>query len=345
MQNPLKVPVTASDVTPETQMLRLASGHVAAQAVHVFASLGLADMLSAQPRTADHLASESGADPASLFRVLRYLASIDVVELDDDGLCTLTRLGRTLCSKPTSVIRDNTMLMASPQYWNALGGLVDNVKTGSTAFDRVYGKPFFTQLAEDPAASSIFNAAMNSSSRLGIAAILGAYDFSAASCVVDIAGGKGALLQGILRKHANLRGVLFDAPHVVEQATVDSAVADRFTKVAGSFFDEVPRGGGVYILRRILHDWNDEQALRILRRCREAMQPESKLLVIEAAAPTDLKSGADWLMLDLLMMVLMDGRERTGKDLRDLLGAAGFSVTATKTTRSPYWIIEATPVE
>ena len=163
---------------------------------------------------------------------------------------------------------------------------------------------------------------MNSSSRIGLAGILSAYDFSDFKVVVDVAGGQGGLLQGILKRNPAATGILFDSAGVLEKVSIDAAVADRLRKMPGNFFEGVPGGGDAYILRRILHDWDDDKAAEILLRCRQAFRPGAKLLIIEAAPPDQRESGNNWAGIDLLMMLLMDGRERTAADSSNFPGGA-----------------------
>lgn len=331
-------------VSPELRMLRLASGPVAAQAIYVFAALGIPDILRERAKSAAEIAGEVHANNEILHRVLRFLATIDIVTEDTQGRFALTVLGKTLCSRPISVIRDNTLLMGSQYYWAAIGDLLHQVKTGDNAFQHAMGQTFFTYLSEHSDEANVFNAAMNSSSQLGVSSILAMYDFSSFRKIVDVAGGKGALLTGILKGNPTVHAVLFDSPSVLEHVRIDPAVADRFSKVPGSFFEGVPTGGDAYILRRILHDWDDEHAAAILQQCRKAISKNGKLLIIELAPPLPGEPGSDWATMDVFMMLLMNGRERTETDFKVLLGDTGFQLNRIVRGNSPYWIVEAVPV-
>ncbi|NDP42450.1 MAG: methyltransferase [Aromatoleum sp.] len=334
---------SAPDASPEREMLRLTSGHLTAQALRVFASLGLPDILREGPKSAADLALATKSDATTLFRTLRFLATIDIVKRDENGEFSLTRLGRTLCKRPNPVIHDNTLLACSALHWTAIGNLLHAVKTGENAFRAIHGKAYFESLGENPEEAGIFNAAMNSASQIGIGAILAAYDFSAFRSVVDVAGGEGALLRGILARHKHVRGILFDATDAIEQQVPDEMVADRLTTIRGDFFSCVPPGADAYLLRRILHNWNDQEAITILRQCRGAMPRSSKLLIIELAAPQPGDSGFDWAFLDMLMMLINGGRERSLHEFEQILEAAGFSCPRVILTRSPYWILESAP--
>ncbi len=333
----------SASISPELQMLRLTASHLTAQTIHVFATLGIPDILRNSSKTAAELATLTNTDPTVLYRVMRFLSTVDVVTEELDGRFNLTRLGKTLCTRPTSVIHDNTLLVLSRYYWAAIGNLLHTVKTGQNAFQHAYGKGYFDQLGDHPEDAVVFNAAMNSSSQLGISAILAAYDFSGFNDIIDVAGGKGALITGILKKHKSVRGVLFDFAGAIDQLELDPAVADRLTKARGSFFDTIPPGYDAYLMRRILHDWNDENAIKILRHCRSGMRPDSKLLLIELAADSG-KTGHDWATMDLLMMLVLSGKERTATEVESILSAAGFRVIRIIRTHSPYWIIESMPI-
>lgn len=339
----LYTPGHGPDLDPQVQVLRLASGHITAQAVYVFTALGVPDVLADGPKDAKAIAEAVKADASSLYRLLRFLATTGLVTEDEQRRFGLTRVGSVLRSRATRVIRDNTLLVGSEPYWMSLGNLLHNVRTGETAFRHHYGQDFFDYLAAHPEHSTVFNAAMDSSSNLGVAAIVAAYDFSLCRNIVDIAGGKGALLKGILRKYPQARGILFDADVVLAQAKPDESLAARMSMVPGSFFGELPASGDLYILRRILHNWPDERAVEILRNCRKAMPEGARLLIIELAAAEDNDSRNNWAALDLLMMILMDGRERTAEELENLLAQADFRLSRIIRTNSPYWIVEAMP--
>ena len=325
-------------------MLRLGSGHLSAQAIHVFAKLGIADLLREGDKTVDDLARSTATDGAALSRVLRFLATIGVVDAHDSDCYSLTPLGSTLCTQSSEVIRDNVLLMSSPGYWGAIGNLLDAVRTGENAFEGAHGRRFFDYLEHHADEGKVFNAAMNSSSKVGHSATLSAYDFGSAEVIVDVAGGKGSFLESVLKNHPASRGILLDSASVIEAATINGSVTGRVTRVPGDFFDGVPGGGDLYVLRRILHDWSDEKAATILRRCREACHAQARLLIIEAAPPEEHESANNWAGIDLLMMILMDGRERTAADFERLFASTGFRLSRIVRTNSPLWLVEALPV-
>jgi hypothetical protein len=306
----------------------------------VFASLGIADLLQQGSKTADELAVLVGTNARTLYRLLRFLSTLDVLREQDDGGFALTPLGGTLRRGGLPVVRDNTLLVGSAFYWKALGGLLDHVVTGKNPS---LDQSFFEHLRGHPRDAAVFDAAMDSLSKVTVPAILLEYDFSVFRRIVDVGGGRGSLLSAILRRYPSICGVLYDAPNVINAGVVDEAIAGRLERIAGSFFESVPSGGDAYILRQILHDWNDEHATKILMQCRKAISDSGRLLIIETAAPSSKNSGNNWAALDLLMMVLTDGLERTLSEFENLLRKTSFSIQRVVSTASPLSIIEASP--
>jgi hypothetical protein len=333
-----------SAALPERRMLSIAFAHLPARAVHVFASLGIADILAAGPKHADEIAQAVGAHASSLYRLLRFLSTIEIVEEADDMRFSLTTLGKTLCTQPVSVVRDNVLLMGSPTYWSAFGELPAQIQTGENAFQKIYGGSFFDYLTGHSREAALFHQAMDSMSKMSASAIAAAYDFSGFECVVDVGGGMGALLISILKRNPSLRGILFDAASVIASSDSEATLSNRLQKVAGDIFDEVPSDGDVYILNRVLHNWDDATSIRILRTCRCAISSQGRLLVIEMRPPESRNAGNNWAGLDLLMMLLFDGRERSQADFSKILHAADFSLTRVVGTKSPFCIVEAEPV-
>lgn len=330
------------EVAPEIQMLRLASGHIPAQAVYVFASLGIADILHDAPKPANEIADLVGAHAPTLYRLLRFLSTLDVVAELDNEQFALTALGSTLRRQGVAVVRDNALLSSSTYLWKSLGSLLDLVTTGRNTFHRA---SYFEYLGSHPEDAALFNKSMDSLSKLNVPSILGAYDFSGCSRIVDVGGGKGALLTGILKRYPSAHGVLFDEATVVESVVVDRAIADRFDRVAGDLFGSIPAGGDTYIIKQVLHNWDDEKVIGILRQCRSVIPDNGRLLIIEMAAPEAKNNGNNWAALDVLML-LMQGRERTQEELGSMLREVGFSVSRTVSTTSRLNvldIIEAKP--
>ena len=227
--------------------------------------------------------------------------------------------------------------------WKAWGSLHETISTGEPAFVRVHGQSFFTYLADHPDDAEIFNAAMTAGSEMSIPAILKAYDFSSLGRIVDVGGGQGALLGGILSANSNVRGILFDFPTVVANATplLKGELSSRCEVIGGDFFQSVPEGGDAYLLKGIVHDWNDENALTVLKNCRKAISSDGQLLLIESVLKASGEPDPGTFM-DVLMLTLVGGRERTESNFRALLHEAGFNLMRVIQTEGPT-ILESRP--
>ena len=306
------------------------SGFMRSQTVHVAAKLGIADLLRDGPQSADALAAPLGAHAPSLRRLLLALTTIGILVEDDGGRFATTPLGALLRADHPQSARPFAILMGEPMVWRAWGALEETILTGAPAFDRVFGAPFFAYVAQRPEEAAVFNAGMTSLSGGHLSAILANYDFAGCTRIVDVAGGQGALLRGILERYPRATGVLCDLPSVVAgaHALKASAVAGRCEVVGVDMFRAVPAGGDTYLLKMILHDWADAEALQILRNCRQAIAAGGRLLVCDAVlAPPNAPDPAKWT--DLNMLVLVTGRERTEEEFRGLYAAAGFRLTRT----------------
>ena len=324
---------------------RLVNGYYASQALHVVATLGIADLLAEGPRTSDELATTTNTDPSALYRVLRALAALGVFIEDEHRRFGLTPVGDHLRSDADPSLQAWTAFVGRPSQWKAWTRLADSVRTGENAFRLAHGMGSWDYRANHPDEGDIFDRAMVSLTSQFSAAIVAAYDFSRFRRVVDVGGGHGALLADVLRANAGTRGVLFDQPHVVAHAPEllsQLGVDDRCEIVGGSFFDGVPGGGDAYILKSVVHDWDDEQSVRILEACRSAMDGDAVLLVMERLiAPPNL--GADDKLSDLNMLVGPGGMERTIEEFDDLLERGGFRLSQVIATGSAMRVIEAVP--
>jgi O-methyltransferase domain/Dimerisation domain len=332
------------DEKPSATLLGLVNGYQVSQAIHVAATLGIADLLKNGPRSSDDLAVATGTHAGSLYRLLRALASVGVFREDADRRFALTLLGDGLRSDAPEPIGPWAVFIGQPEHQRAWGHLLHSIQTGENAFQHVHGVNVWEYRARSPEAGAIFDRAMTGLSRGVTDAVLNAYDFAQFACVVDVGGGQGALLAAILTKHPSMRGVLFDQPQVVagaEQVLRAAGVADRCQVGGGDFFEAVPDGGDAYVLKSILHDWEDEQATAILRTCRRAIGPNGKLLVIEREiSPPNEDPRAKFV--DLLMLVSAGGRERTRKEWAVLFAAGGFRLS--DVTPAKTWsIIEGVP--
>ena len=332
-----------ADMSPSMQMMQLLwPGAMAVQAIHVAAELALADLVANGPKTVTELAASAHAHGPSLGRFLRALTSLGIFAEDPDGRFRQTALSETLREDHPESIRRWAMMLGARFVWKPCGELDRTVRTGQPAFEHVYGAPFFKHLAEHQDDAVVFNAAM-SSMPAWIATIVDAYDFSAFERIVDVGGGHGALLVGILSANPHVRGVLHDLPAVVAGAATprEGAMVDRCEIVGGDFFDSVPADGDAYLLSGVIHDWNDESAVKILKNCRRAIPSNGTLLLVDTVLIPSSDPGR--ALMDLLMMVLTGGRERTESEFRSLLQETGFSLARVIATPGAS-IIEAHPV-
>jgi hypothetical protein len=320
-------------------------GYVVTQALYVCARLGIADALVDGPRPVAALAEVSGAQPTELYRVLRALASVGVFAEEDGGSFRLTPLAECLRSDVTGSLRGYAILHGSPDITGVMNGFLHGIQTGDRPFEHVYGTDIFGYVQAHPDLGARFHAAMGDRTRMVDGAILEAFDFSASRTLVDVGGGRGVLLAGVLQAYPGINGVLFDLPDVVARAEPVLAlddVRDRCKVVGGDFFGSVPAGGDAYMLKSIIHDWDDEHAITILRNCRTAMSPNSTLLLMETVIPPGNEPFVGKIH-DLLMLAI-GGRERTEAEFNALLTAAGFELKRIIPTRSATSILEAAPV-
>lgn len=295
------------------------------QAIHVAARFALADLVAGGPKSIKELADATVTQASSLGRLLRALTSLGIFAEDTTGRFRQTALSDTLRSDHPQSIRPVAMMLGAHFVWKPFGALGEAVQTGQPSFERVYGAPFFEYLAGHPDDAAVFNAAMSSSPD-HLAAIVGAYDFSKFERIIDVGGGHGLLLAGILSANPRLRGVLYDLPGVVagSSALRQEPIRRRCEIIGGDFFRDVPAGADAYILKGIIHDWNDEAALKILKNCRRAIRPDGTLLLAETVLTPS--SDPATALMDMLMMVITSGRERTESEFRSLLQEAGFSM-------------------
>jgi hypothetical protein len=337
--------MTAGGPPISETLRRMIHGYQMSQALYVAATLGIADLLADGPQDVGALAAQSGCHAATLHRLLRLLASLGVFAEDETGRYELTPLAECLRSGVPGSQRDWAIMVCSPSFWSSWGDLLTSVRTGETAFPRVHGMDRWDYLAHHPGESAVFDAAMTSNTRLESEAVVRGYDFSGFGVLADIGGGAGGLLATILAEHQNMRGLLFDLPQVVAGARdvmTHAGVADRCDIVGGDFFQAVPTGADGYLLKSVIHDWNDEQSIEILRTCRSAMGDGAKLLLVERIIrPGNTPDAAKFI--DLLMLVMNGGRERVYGDFERLLSAAGFTLTNVIPTGGVLNVLEAVP--
>ena len=327
------------------RLIQLINGFQTAQAIHVAVTLGVPDLLRSGALACDKLASATGSHPGSLYRLLRALAAIGIMRESEDRRFALTPLGGALVSDAESSRNAWAKFVAGPPLWAAWGQLLHSVRTGETGFRRVHGRDVWNFRADNPEDSALFDLAMRENTRGIVRELLLAYDFTQFGHIVDVGGGNGTLIAGILAACRQATGTLLDLAHVVAGAgdVLEQAGVRRRCKVlAGSFFDSVPAGGDVYVLKSILHDWDDPEAQDILHSCRRAMPADARLLVVERTlAPPN--EGAEVKFSDLNMLVNAGGRERTSEEFTALLAGAGFELRTTTRLPSSRFIIEAIP--
>jgi hypothetical protein len=325
-------------------------GFMPAQILHVGARLGVADELADGPRALAELAAATGTHAPSLRRLLHGLACLGVITETEDGY-ELAPAGQQLRADVPNSIRSAVLLFCSEQMWCSWSALEHSVRTGDIAWDHVHGTSFFDYMDKHPAESATFNSAMADRARVVVPKIISSYDFSRFTRLVDVGGGNGQLLATILTRAPELRGMVFDQPAGVSDAwdTVWAAgAADRCEVAAGDFFAAVPSGGDAYLLKSVIHNWDDEQAEVILRNCRAAMADEGTLLLVERVMPARVESPAVGRVVwsDVNMLVNTYGRERTEAEYRDLFATAGFALTErVPTSENPvdYQLLVATP--
>jgi len=328
-------------------LLRLVSGFHVTQTIHAAVELGVPDLLANGERTSDELAEASGADPPTLYRLLRALASLGVLREADGRRFSLTELGQPLRADVPGSVRGWVRLTGRDYVWRSWGNLTNAVREGENSFRMLHGTDIWTWRAEHPEESAVFDEAMKSLTGGANAAILAAYDFGRFGTIVDVAGGTGALIAAVLAAHPDVRGVLFDQEHVVSGAEPilrAAGVLDRCEIVSGSFFESVPEGGDAYLLKWIIHDWEDEESVAILRTCRSAMGPDSVVLLVERHLGSPNEDAAAKLA-DLNMLVMPGGRERTQEEYAALFGRAGLRYVSTSLAANGQAVVEAAPAD
>ena len=326
---------------------RLIVGYRLSQSIYVAAKLGIADLLKDGPKSVDDLAEATGAQAASLYRVLRLLASEGVFAELAQNHFELTPLAVGLQIDAANSFRARAIFDAEECNWGAWGNLLHSVTTGESAFEYTFEEgEIFDYLKQNPAAASSFDNLMVEQTTSWSPAIVDAYDFSGVRKVADIGGGYGALLATILAAHPAMQGILFDLPHVIagSSPTLEAAgVMERCQVVSGDFFETAPKSGERYILKHILHDWDEDRCWMILRNCRQVMPAHGRLLIIEilisSANETDYGK-----FLDVNMLVLLRGRERTEAEYRAQLAATGFALSRVISTQSELSILECLPI-
>lgn len=332
----------AKKLPPSAVMLNLSIGYWVARLIYVAAKLRLADFLKGGPRTPEDLAAAAGVQAPALYRILRALASLGVFAEIKGRRFKLTPLAATLQTGVPGSLHGFAVMINEKYIWDAWVELLHGVKTGEIPFVKAHGVPPFEYLEKHPEDLQIFGESMTSLSRTENPAIAAAYRFSSFRTLVDVGGGYGSLLATILKANPKLKGVLFDQPSVIARARTDQhltakGIAERCAFESGSFFEAVPKGDA-YIMKYILHDWNDEECVKILANCRAAMNKNGKVLVVD----TVIRPGNDpgWGKLLDINMLIIGGRERTKQEFAEMFAKAGLKLIRVLPTKSPLSIVE-----
>jgi hypothetical protein len=330
---------------PSTRLMWLTMGYQVSQAIHVAATIGIADLLRGGPRHSADLAIATGMHPPSLYRLLRALATVEVFREHPIGQFALTPMGECLCSDSADPVGPWAVLSGRPAMWQAWAHLRHTVQTGGNAFRHVHGVDPWEFRSQRPEEQVVFDQAMTAHSHRTSAEIVAAFDFGRFRRIVDVGGGHGHLLTSILAACGGTRGVLFDQPQVVAGAgdlLSEAGVADRCEIIGGDFLKSIPDGGDAYILKSVIHNWADTEASAILRTCRRAIVPDGRVLIIErlVAPPNE---GAFAKFFDLHMLIALGAQERTGEEFTTLLDAAGFDLVAIHPAGIGLSVIEGVP--
>src|SRR4051812_9760594 len=322
--------------------MQLSTGYIASTCVYLAVKLRIPDRLAEGPRSSADLARELNVHEDALYRVLRTLASLGLFEEKGSRTFANNLAASMLRSKTPGSMYDMALWMSDPFHFQVYAHALHSVQTGKPAVEKAFGVPVFEYFPKDREESEVFNNAMTMFSAMVIPAVLEVYDFDGIGTIVDIAGGHGRVLTSILQKHPSMRGVLFDLDHVLAGArpAIESlGLSDRCRTVSGDFFKSVPEGGDAYIMKHIIHDWDDDQAATILKNIRSAMNRGGRVILLESVvAPGNQPDFAK--LIDLEMLLMPGGRERTEQEFRDLFARAGFELTRITPTKSPLSVIE-----
>ncbi|PIG92423.1 methyltransferase [Gloeocapsopsis sp. IPPAS B-1203] len=341
-------PLVAQGVPPQVKILQMMNAYRLAQSISVVAKLGIADLLT-QPQSITELAQTTATHEQSLYRLLRVLASFDIFTEDESGLFHLTPRGALLQSNVSNSLRDYAIVVGEMWHWRMWGGILHSFKTGEPAFDHLFGMEFEEYYQQNPEVAKNFDGAMVSALAMTDVAILANYDFASFECIVDIGTGgqgDGKLIASILKNNSLQRGVYFDSPTRIEQVkrlVEVTGLSDRCEVVTGDVFASFPSGGNVYIIKNLIHDYDDDRAIAILKNCRQAIAEHGKLLLIEIVIPPGNEPSLGKI-LDVEALLMSTGAiERTEEQYREVLSASGFQLTNVISSKSPMSIIESIP--
>ncbi len=336
-------PARAKKASDPMALMNLTAGKCVTQALAVVAELGIADLLKDGAKSVVDIARAANASEDGIYRLLRALASVGLFAETGKRRFRLTPLGKLLRSNSPEALGGYARFTGHQSMWKPWGEFRHSIRTGEPAFDHVFAMPIFEYFAKTPEAAAVFDAAMTSISTFESKAVAAAYDFSGVNTLVDVAGGHGLLISTLLKANRKMGGILFDLPHVTAgaQALLQSrGVADRCQIVSGDFFASVPEGGDAYIMKHIIHDWDDERATQILRNCHRALRSGGKVLIVDAVIPPG-NAAHFGKLLDLEMLVLTPrGRERTRVEFENLLKRSGFRLRRVFSTETHLSLVE-----
>ena len=339
----------AGGMPPQVKMLQLMNAYRLAKSISLAAELGIADLLADGPKSSKELAQATGTHAQSLYRLLRALASFNIFVEDENGLFGLTPRAALLQTNIPGSIRAYAIVQGQEWHWRMWGGILHSVKTGEPVFDKIYGMEFQDYYNQNPEVAKYFDAAMVGVLAMTDTSIMGSYDFSSFGKVVDVGTGgqaDGNLIASILKKNPTMQGIYFDTPSRVETAkrVVEAqGLAERCEIAAGDIFESFPSGGDAYIVKNLVHDYDDERAVKLLKNCHSAITENGKLLVVEMIIPPGNEQSLAKIV-DVEALIMAAGAvERTEDQYRELLEAAGFKLTNVVSTRSPMSILEAVP--
>ncbi|MBB5939628.1 methyltransferase [Streptomyces zagrosensis] len=346
--------VLAAGMADRELIVRLAFGSMAAQTLRAAARLRVVELIGDAQRRAADVAADAGAEHQPMTRLLRALTGLGLLEEHTPDTFSVTPAGALLSSERPDSLTSLVRLLTEPVLVRAWEHLDGSIRTGDIAFDTVFGTDFFTHLAQHPELSLVFNAAMSQAAGETAAALPSAFDFGRFTTITDVGGGDGTLLAGILDAHPALAGVLYDTADGLAQAPEklqQRGLTERCSLIAGDFFRSVPKGSDLYLIKSVLHDWTDEQAVTILSHCREVLPPGGRVLIVEPVLPdvvtttaqSHAADGGITYLSDLNMLVNVGGRERTRKDFEEVCHRAGLSLTSVTplAEATPYSLIEA----
>jgi hypothetical protein len=332
---------STAERSPAQLVREMSRWYLLSRAIHVVGELGIADRIGPEPVSILAVASALGLDASALFRLIRFLAAYGIFDEPASGEVRASPLSEVLRSDHPQSVR-SSLLRYDEAWWHACGEMAYSIRTGRSAFPHANGATFFEHLAKNPTLQERFDAAMADISRADDAAVSEAYDFGIFHTIVDVGGGRGGLLAEILRRHPPVRGILFDQPQVVSRPDrlLEARLLDRCECVGGDFFQSVPSGGNCYIIKGVLHDFDDQQCVRILRNCASALAAGGRVLVADRIVPASKDGPHEILFIDLQMLVLLQGRERERSEWPPIFARSGLRLVAFHETDADFTLVE-----